>query len=574
MDNRFLAFAASMPAPARARAPQRRAQQRWVQSQSLARPFAAAQRALVVLIENGGIDLDLAGLVDKLVSVMPGGDFVTQGMRATLANALREKIKSVTDTLIESAELAINRYSAAAPQFYDSVAVLRDGTATYEELKAQLIALSKAGKMIDLLILTHGGDKFISAGSGIDPDKIRAMKAEHGRALNIRSVYMMNCVGASLNQAWIDAGAKASSGSIRNNYLPEPTTHFFWENWKAGQSFENAATGAYRRTIALMNEAVRGFVRALPIPGSGLLADQIDFEKFQFVIDSAPVVQGQRSVEIASDELVFGQSMQSSLATTVVPTRMLSIMASGEAPSGNVLATSATYLYESPSGPYSYQQNPVIAGIAVADAIQIGLGAISIGQAGLSSVSGEFSLTWDSAHRLLTSEARQAMPGAQKDKQKHSAQLLKIGHWKPGLADATVIIEWEGNAYGEIGSVVISKDLDKSSDWSKSSCRMTIRKLDSIPPTGVDPREWPIAYRYDGVYDPVFNGMWEFEGEFEINAFGSIHFTKHKVVTRAFIETTLKEKDPYYYVKKGADVKNAVPVIPNEQVKYLKSKLP
>jgi len=56
---------------------------------------------------------------------------------------------------------------------------------------------------------------------------------------------MMNCVGSSLNQAWIDAGAKASSGALRNNYLPEPTMYFFWQNWKDGQTLR---TRSHRRT--------------------------------------------------------------------------------------------------------------------------------------------------------------------------------------------------------------------------------------------------------------------------------------------------------------------------------------
>lgn len=575
MSNRFLAYAASVP-ETRHHAP------RLSQVQSLARTFTASQRALVVLIENGGIDLDLAGLIDKFLGALPGGDLITAEMRRSLATSLREKIKTVTDTLIESAELALNRYASAAPQHYDSVAVLRDGTATYEELKRKLIELSKAGKMIDLMILTHGGEDTISLVNDIDGAKIKAMKAEHGRALNLRSVYMMNCIGSSLNDAWIAAGAKVSSGSIRNNYLPEPTTHFFWENWKAGQSFETAATGAYRRTIALMNDTLRGFVAALPFPGSSLLAKKIDVETMQFVIDSAPVVQGQRSVAIASDDLVFGQSLASSLATTVVPISLLRGLASGglsrDLSRDGEWATTSSYLYENPAGltgdPNLSRQQvaPLIAGIAVADAIQIGLAGVAVGQTALSSVSGDFALSWDSASRLLTSEARQQMPGAQRDKQKYRAQLLRIAHWKPGLADATVVIEWEGNAFGEIGAVFLSKDLDQSSDWSKSSCNITFRKLDSIPPSGVDPREWPVVYRYTGNYDPVFNGKWEFEGEFEINAFGSIAFKKHKVVTRAMIEFTLKEKDPYFYVKKGADVKNPVPTIPDEQVKYLKSR--
>jgi hypothetical protein len=47
---------------------------------------------------------------------------------------------------------------------------------------------------------------------------------------------MMNCVGSSLNQAWIDAGAKAVAGTIGDNKLPEPTMYFFWKSWKEGQS--------------------------------------------------------------------------------------------------------------------------------------------------------------------------------------------------------------------------------------------------------------------------------------------------------------------------------------------------
>jgi GH24 family phage-related lysozyme (muramidase) len=134
---------------------------------------------------------------------------------------------------------------------------------------------------------------------------------------------MMNCVGSSLNQAWIDAGARVSSGAIRNNYLPEPTTFFFWENWKAGKPFEESVTAAYRKTINVINEAVRGFVRSLPIPGSGALADAIDFESMDFVRDSAPVVQGQRSLTINSDELSAAQSVASSLATTVLHVGLL-----------------------------------------------------------------------------------------------------------------------------------------------------------------------------------------------------------------------------------------------------------
>ncbi|RYE58523.1 MAG: hypothetical protein EOP18_01035, partial [Rhizobiaceae bacterium] len=472
MENRFFAYTATLERPA---AP--RATQRWAAAQSHAHAFAATDRALVVLIENGGIDLDLAGLVDVLVKALPMGDLITDGMRRDLANFLQEKIRSLTDTLLESADLALNQFEKARPGHYDSVAVLRDGTASYDQLKAKLFDLSKAGKMIDLLILTHGGTDYISVGSGITGQKIRDMKAEFGRPLNLRSVYMMNCVGSSLNQAWIDAGAKTACGAIRNNYLPEPTTHFFWTDWQAGESFEAAATNAYRKTIGLMNGALRSFVSGLPLPGSSLLASQIDFEKLQFVIDSAPVIQGERSVTIASDNLSFTQSLGSSLATTVVPTGVVDAIAARTLSTEGEIASRATYRYVSPSSitldpaHLSQQQNPaapVIAGIAIADAIQIGLGAAAIAQAGISSISGSFSLTYDMAQRLLVNEARQAMPGSQTGKRKYSTRLFWIGEIKVGFADAEVIIEWEGNDYGEIGSAVIRKNIKNSTDWSGS----------------------------------------------------------------------------------------------------------
>jgi hypothetical protein len=572
MDNRFLAYSASLTAQPRARSRTTGSRPR-----RFAHSFTSSQRALIVLIENGGIDLGIPELVDKLLSALPGSSLIGADTRRALVDAIRAKLRSVTDTLIESADLALNRFGAAAPGHYDSVTVLRDGTATYEELKRKLIEFSTAGKMIDLLVLTHGGRDHISAGSGINGAKIKDIRTAHGKALNLRSVYMMNCIGASLNGAWIAAGAKVSVGSIANNYLPEPTTHFFWENWKAGQTFEAAATNAYRRTVSLMNDTVRGFIRALPLPGSGALADLVDFEKMQFVIDSAPVIQGQRSVQISSDDLAFGQSLASSLCTTVVPVDALQSLTQ----SARGLAQAATYHFESPSAVmadprFARQQTPiaaVIAGIEVADAIQIGLGAAALVQAQVSASAGTFTLSYDRAQRMLTNEARQGMPGAQQSKKSYSTRLMYVGSSRIGTAKADIVIEWEGNPYGEIGTAVIKRDLDASTDWSKSTFNLTINKLERIPLPGTDPRAWPLVFSYDGTYDPVGNGHFEFNGLFEINAFGGLKFTDHKVVSRSLLDFAIAGK-PEEYVIKGHDIILATPTIPDEQLKYLKSKLP
>ncbi len=908
------------------------------QSSLWSQPFSAADRTLVILIENGGVDLGIPELVQRLFSVIPHANLIPDAYKQKLVDYIREKLTKFTDNLIESFELSVNRYSASKPTFFGDVVILRDGTASYQDLKNKLLELSRSGKIIDLFILTHGRGDLISVPGDVDGKKIRGMRAEHGKPLTIRSVYMMNCVGSSLNQAWIDAGAKVSCGSIRNNYLPEPTMFFFWHNWKAGQTFENAATSAYRKTIGVMNEALRQFLRQLPIPGAEMLAPMFDIESLDFVKDSAPVIQGQRSVTIKTDDLSFTQTMASSLATTVLPVSLLrslgvsmaasnghaktvsaegidfikvwegfspklyndpvghctvgygillhtgncdgrpaeqpyvsgitqekatellaqkagefqqiindsvkvdlnqnqndalvsfvynvggsnfqkssllrllnkgdyasvptelkkwtkarqngqlvdlpglvkrraaevelfqkaaataqslslshsascpcpyhhglstidysipgllpvieqptkytcwaavmtmmyqwktntsiairdalatidsrfvamfdankgldkdsakdlynaaglvqlisfnptiegwvsllqkygplyvdvgyntssnthAIIVRGISGDGTPDGTSMTYVdpigartvtlkfrdflakyeaqsavewpytivhwpagartqkslpvrnsyaFHSPSNVvteqsyYSLAQNPaaaVIAGIEVADAAQIGLAAVSIVQAQVSASQGSFSLSYDKAQRLLTNEARQAMPGSQSSKKSYSRKLLFLQIGAINAAQADVIVEWEGNAYGEIGTPVIRRNLPTSTEWSKSSANIVITKLDRIPLPKTDPRTWPIVYSYEGTYDPWGNGYFEFTGEFELNAFGGLKFNRHQVVSRSIADWAIGGT-PEGKVQRGSDAVVPVPTIPQEQIDYLRTRLP
>src|SRR4029077_15274751 len=95
-------------------------------------------------------------------------------------------------------------------------------------------------------------------------------------------------------------------------------------------------------------------------------------------------------------------------------------------------------------------------------------------QSQVSGSSGSFNLFYDRAQRLLTNEARQQMPGAQIPKSSYRRSLFWIAKGKPGWASAEVIIEWEGNAYGEIGTDVIRRNLSTSSDWSRSSANISV----------------------------------------------------------------------------------------------------
>lgn len=284
---------------------------------------AATDRVLVVLIENGGVDLGLPDLVDRLIDQTPGAStIISDGMKAKIVESLRDWLKTTTDNLIESAELTLNRYTAAKPDTYGDVVVLRDSSATFAELKNALFTASKAGKVIDLLILTHGRSNFISADNGIDGARIRSLAKEYGGPLNLRTVYMMNCVGSSLNQAWLDIGARASAGSHENNYLPEPTTFFYFSAWKSGQSFETAVTGAYRRTIDEINAALRAIVTAIAPVAGALLASKIDVSGLSLIVASRPEVVGAGNLTISTDALppaTTGTSTGQSMVSTVMP---------------------------------------------------------------------------------------------------------------------------------------------------------------------------------------------------------------------------------------------------------------
>src|SRR5713101_757976 len=70
------------------------------QSVNWARATSAQTRALVILIENGGVDLGIPTLVDKLLAVIPGASMISDETRQQLVDLIREKIKKFTDNLL------------------------------------------------------------------------------------------------------------------------------------------------------------------------------------------------------------------------------------------------------------------------------------------------------------------------------------------------------------------------------------------------------------------------------------------------------------------------------------------
>ena len=175
--------------------------------------------------------------------------------------------------------------------------------------------------------------------------------------------------------------------------------------------------------------------------------------------------------------------------------------------------------------------------IAVSDAIQIGLAAVQVGQAAAAAGQGSFTLAYAQAQRLLAPEARGAMPGRRRRADGTRRPCCGWGSTSPRVSpEPRVVIEWEGNAFGEIGTPVIRRDLATSTERTHFSATITIIRIDRIPLPGSDPRAWPIVYSYEGTYDPAGNGYFEFSGEFEVNAFGGLKFNRHEVLSRSALD--------------------------------------
>ena len=198
---------------------------------------------------------------------------------------------------------------------------------------------------------------------------------------------------------------------------------------------------------------------------------------------------------------------------------------------------------------YSLQKTPAaavglfgIAGLTAVEAANLGLGTAGL-LAPVFTKSGSLSITSDKAQRLLTPQARQKL--SRRNKTTYTYPVLWVNFDRPlgEFADALLEVTWEGNDYGEVGAAYVRRNLRNTTAFPKSSLNITFSKLDRIPPNSMkDPREWPIVFAYDGTFDPWGNGQFEFQGEFEINAFGGLKFNRHEVKSVSLMDFAITSK--------------------------------
>ncbi len=152
-----------------------------------------------------------------------------------------------------------------AEPYYDEVVVLTDSGATFASFESTLVGLHRDGYLIDVLLDVHGCSTSTSmnnrtcattrlsfAGGTATPADIRAING--GRPMNLNAVYMVSCWGSEFNDAWIDAGARASNGSNELNYYVLLSPIVFMQHWtRHDSSLNDAAQAAYAAEKVLMN---------------------------------------------------------------------------------------------------------------------------------------------------------------------------------------------------------------------------------------------------------------------------------------------------------------------------------
>lgn len=128
-----------------------------------------------------------------------------------------------------------------------------------------------------------------------------------------------------------------------------------------------------------------------------------------------------------------------------------------------------------------------------------------------------------------------------------------------GDLSATFRVHWMANDYGEIDTAYVAVDSNHTSFAAHgSSLHAHFSFVGDSGREGQDQRLWPLRWRYEGEFDPLGNGQWEFTGLFEIDAFGGFHLINPVVTDRSLISLGLGS--PEVYVNKGPDIPSRQPM--------------
>jgi hypothetical protein len=151
---------------------------------------------------------------------------------------------------------------------------------TKANLFKQIIDLADKGHFIDIYLFTHGNTETFKASAGKPGSSDWVTKADLLRELGeagsgyarlpIRTVWGVNCYGASLGSTWRDLGAKVTAGARYVNFYPNSYGRFI-DDWNKGDvSFEDAVSGSDTDLVRTVAQTYIRFVDAPRTEKAGL----------------------------------------------------------------------------------------------------------------------------------------------------------------------------------------------------------------------------------------------------------------------------------------------------------------
>lgn len=237
---------------------------------------APTKRALLILLENGGVTL--SG-IKELKDAQPRIEYWTCGsckfetkkgenlqeflgrVAQSLGNCMecvdpgkwhKESIpldswlKGFTDYALEETAKAVDLAVMGTSKCkYDKVVKCEDSAFTAEGVLAKIDQLAD-DYIIDIHVLSHGGvDSIVGYNhANLTPanffTKIEQRRAK-GDPINIRAVYQMNCFSGSLVAEWLAVGTDVVNGTKPDKLNMMPTQYFsFLQHWMNNEQFDSS----------------------------------------------------------------------------------------------------------------------------------------------------------------------------------------------------------------------------------------------------------------------------------------------------------------------------------------------
>lgn len=238
----------------------------------LKNPSKPSKKALVILLENGGVTLEnveeLNDLVPKITFASCGnfrfelkegqsildkvGEALSLGVHCMNPDnwtfrelSFEDWWQPVSDHIAETISNSVSdAFLFSKPRKYDKVVRLQDGNFKPQKVLETLQTLSSEYE-VDIHVLCHGGnnvfigdnDSAFNMSTFFLPLKQKMVTGQI--PLHLRAVYQMNCVSGTMVDEWLAIGADVVNGTsgTKNNFMPTQYHHFLGY-WLEGKTFE------------------------------------------------------------------------------------------------------------------------------------------------------------------------------------------------------------------------------------------------------------------------------------------------------------------------------------------------